>query len=205
MARDLLDYAQRLRPEFAQALKYVTSDRTTSTAEASGVTGCVISNELVDAFPIHRFRIDNGNLLEVFVTTNGAGELVEELGDPSTPHIGDRLDTLGGSLPDGFSGEVNLEILPWMMQVSDILERGFVVTIDYGHEADQLYSPSRSQGTLQTYFRHTGGSSPYQRVGRQDITAHVDFTALVNEGRTAGLSPLVLLSQAEYLSDLRWG
>ena len=203
MACDLLEYAQRLQPEFAQALEYVTTDRTTSGITKSGVTGCVISNELVDAFPVHRFRIDNGGLLEVFVTTNETGELVEELGEPSTPLIARRLDRLGRSLPDGFSGEVNLEISPWMRQVHHVLKRGFVITIDYGHESDQLYSVSRSQGTLQTYFRHTGGSSPYQRIGRQDITAHVDFTAVIDEGRAAGLSPMSLLSQAEYLTDLR--
>ena len=205
MSRDLLDFAQRLEPEFAQALEYVTTDRTTSGIAESGVTGCVISNELVDAFPVHRFRIDSGSLLEVFVTTNDTGELIEELGEPSTPLIARRLEKLERSLPDGFRGEVNLHICSWMEQVSNLLNRGFVITIDYGHEADQLYSPSRSQGTLQTYFRHTGGSSPYQRIGRQDITAHVDFTAVIDEGRSAGLSPLVLLSQAEFLKDLGMG
>lgn len=203
MARDLLDFAHCLEPEFSKALEYLTTDRTTSSIAASDVTGCVISNELVDAFPVHRFQIDKGSLLEVFATTNDAGELVEELGEPSTPLIARRLEKLGRSLPDGFSGEVNLEISPWMNQVSRVLKRGFVITIDYGHEAEQLYSPSRSQGTLQTYFRHTDGSSPYQRIGRQDITAHVDFTAVVDEGKTAGLSPITLLSQAEYLGDLR--
>jgi SAM-dependent MidA family methyltransferase len=202
MARDLSDYAQHLNPEFSGALKYVTTDKTTSSIAVSEITGCVISNELVDAFPVHRFRIDNGNLLEVFVTVNEKGQLVEELGEPSTPLIAQRLEKLGRPLPDGFSGEVNLKIAPWAEQVSDILKRGFVITIDYGHEAEQLYSPSRSRGTLQTYFKHTDGSSPYQRIGRQDITAHVDFTAVIDEGRAVRLSPLVLLSQAEFLKEM---
>jgi SAM-dependent MidA family methyltransferase len=205
MARDLLDYAQHLNPGFFSALEYVTTDRTTSGSVVSGVTGCVISNELVDAFSVHRFRIDNGNLREVFVTVNEKGQLVEELGVPSTPLIAQRLEKLGQPLPDGFSGEVNLKIAPWANQVSDILTRGFVITIDYGHEAEQLYSPSRSRGTLQTYFRHTDGSSPYQRIGRQDITAHVDFTAVIDEGRAVRLSPLVLLSQAEFLQEMGLG
>jgi SAM-dependent MidA family methyltransferase len=167
-----------------------------------GITGCVISNELVDAFPVHRFRIDDGTLKETFVTINHAGELVEEFGAPSTPLISRRLENLGRPLPEGFKGEVNLDISPWMERVSRVLDRGFVITIDYGHEAEQLYSAKRSMGTLQTYFRHTDGSSPYQRIGRQDITAHVDFTAVVDEGRASGLSPLVLLSQAEFLNDI---
>lgn len=202
MARDLMDYAEGLHPEFAEALEYVTTDLTSSIVPVLGVTGCVISNELVDAFPVHRFRIDDGTLLEVFVTNRDTGELTEELGEPSTPLVAQRLEKLERPLPDGFAGEVNLEIVPWMERVSDVLHRGFVITIDYGHEADQLYSPSRSHGTLQTYFRHTGGSNPYQRIGRQDITAQVDFSAVVEEGRAAGLAPMVLLSQSEYLNDL---
>jgi len=202
MARDLLDYAQNLNPEFSSALEYVATDRTTSGIAVSGVTGCIISNELVDAFSVHRFRIDDGKLREVFVTVNEKSQLVEELGEPSTPLIAKRLEKLGRPLPDEFSGEVNLKIAPWTEQVSDVLKRGFVITIDYGHEADKLYAPSRSRGTLQTYFRHTDGSSPYQRVGRQDITAHVDFTAVIDEGRAVGLSPMVLLSQAEYLEEM---
>ena len=122
MARDLLDFAHCLEPEFSKALEYLTTDRTTSSIAASDVTGCVISNELVDAFPVHRFQIDKGSLLEVFATTNDAGELVEELGEPSTPLIARRLEKLGRSLPDGFSGEVNLEISPWMNQVSRVLK-----------------------------------------------------------------------------------
>ena len=202
MARDLMGYAQQLRPEFGQALEYVTTDRATSDEAATGVTGCVISNELVDAFPTHRFKIDNGSLQEAFVTIGEAGELTEVFGAPSTPLIARRIEKLSHSLPDGFTGEVNLDISPWMERVSQVLKRGFVITIDYGLESDQLYSPSRTKGTLQTYFRHTDGSSPYHRIGRQDITAHVDFTAVVDDGRAVGLSPVVLLSQSEYLTDL---
>ena len=74
--------------------------------------------------------------------------------------------------------------------------------IDYGHESKELYSPKRSRGTLQTYYKHTSGSSPYQWIGRQDITAHVDFTTVIEEGREAGLEPICLMSQAEYLGKL---
>ena len=202
LARDLVEFTKHLQPEFTRALEYLTTDRTTSSVAEMGITGCVISNELVDAFPVHRFRIDDGTLKETFVTINHAGELVEEFGAPSTPLISRRLENLGRTLPEGFKGEVNLDISPWMERVSRVLDRGFVITIDYGHEAEQLYSAKRSMGTLQTYFRHTDGSSPYQRIGRQDITAHVDFTAVVDEGRASGLSPLVLLSQAEFLNDI---
>ena len=77
-----------------------------------------------------------------------------------------------------------------------------MLTIDYGYEMKELYSPKRSQGTLQTYYKHTSGSSPYQWIGRQDITAHVDFTTVIEEGRAVGLRPLCLMTQAEYLDRL---
>jgi SAM-dependent MidA family methyltransferase len=88
-----------------------------------------------------------------------------------------------------------------------VLKKGFVVTIDYGYEAGDLYSPQRPDGTLQTYYKHTSGSSPYQWIGSQDITAHVDFTTIVDEGRAIGLNPLGLLTQTDYLDRLgmrRW-
>ena len=86
--------------------------------------------------------------------------------------------------------------------MSDALARGFVITIDYGGEADELYAPSRSRGTFQTHYRHIAGSSPYQRIGRQDMTAHVDFTDLIERGANAGLRPVFLTTQAEFLTSL---
>ena len=82
------------------------------------------------------------------------------------------------------------------------LDRGYVLTIDYGYEADELYADSRSRGTLQTYYKHVDGSSPYQRVGRQDMTVHVDFSALISEGLSAALRPVFLTTQAEFLASL---
>ena len=86
-------------------------------------------------------------------------------------------------LPDGFSGEVNLAIGTWMRRMSDALERGFVVTIDYGYPAKVLYNSDRSTGTLKTYYRHAEGGNPYVHIGRQDMTAHVDFSLIASEGQ----------------------
>jgi len=105
-------------------------------------------------------------------------------------------------LPDGFRGEINAGILAWVSDVAACLERGFLMTIDYGYEREELYSDKRSRGTLQTYYRHTEGASPYQRVGRQDMTAHVDFTALIEVGLDVGLRPVFLTSQGEFLNSL---
>ena len=164
--------------------------------------GCVLSNELIDAFPVHRFKIANGRPREIFVKIDSKGYFTERIGEPTTPLIADRIAALDRKLPNGFRGEVNPSIRPWMSAVANSLERGYVLTIDYGYEAADLYSDDRIRGTLQSYYRHTDGHSPYQRVGRQDMTAHVDFTTLIEEGRSAGIRPVFLTTQAEFLHSL---
>jgi SAM-dependent MidA family methyltransferase len=215
MAHDIFEHVRQNMPSFAEDAQYVSMDLYPQRASFSevgekypaGVVGCVLSNELVDAFPVHRFEIREGTLAEIFVKLGEDGGLVSVVGEPSTPELARRLDDLGISLPDGARGEINLQIGPWMKRVVDILSKGFVLTIDYGHVAAELYAPERSKGTLQTYYKHTSGSSPYQWVGSQDITAHVDFTTVMNQGRALGLNSLGLLTQVEYLNRLgigRW-
>lgn len=167
-----------------------------------GAIGCILSNELLDAFPVHRFEMADGRPLEVLVTLDADGNFAERLSEPTTPLIAERIATAGRALPDSFRGEVNPSIGAWVASASAALKRGYVLTIDYGYEADELYSDARRRGTLQTYYRHTDASSPYQRVGRQDLTAHADFTALIESGRDAGLQPVFLTTQAEFLRSL---
>ncbi len=196
LAADVTAYARRLDVAFAGTLAYVPVDL--DQAFPSGVTGCVLSNELLDAMPVARFEIVDGEAKEIFVTVDEDGEsLTQVLDDPVTGLIESRLASLAKPLPDGSRGEVNPGIGPWMERVSTTLHRGFVMTIDYGDRVEDLYI--RRQGTLQTYFRHVDGLSPYQNVGRQDITAHVDFSAVETEGARVGLSSLGLVSQAELL------
>ena len=201
MARDITDYARQHLAAFASAMRYFTVDKA-SDESPRGTVGCVLSNELIDAFPVHRFEIKDGGLVELFVDVDADGRFHSVPGEPSTPALAQRLDRLSLELPNGTRGEINLRIGEWASQVSETIERGFVLTIDYGHESKELYSPERSRGTLQTYYKHTSGSSPYQWIGRQDITAHVDFTTVIEEGRLAGLKPLCLMTQAEYLNRL---
>ena len=218
LARDIINYLAQMTGSFPQALCYVALERyalgdATSEPEAvqriiadsipgENVVGCFISNELVDSFPVHRFQVHKGVLKEIFVTLDDRDELSEVLGEPSTPDLSARINELETSLPEGFRGEINFDIRPWMRNVSDALQQGFVITIDYGHMEQDLYSPDRARGTIQTYYNHTQGSSPYQRIGRQDITAHVDFSLIMSEGESAGLRPVALLSQSEFLKSL---
>ena len=218
LARDICSYADRLSPQFSGALVYlavdvrrpggpppapgqvqpIISDR----LPLRGVTGCVIANELLDALPFHRFRIGEGAVREVYVVPHSEGGLAEALGEPSTPLLAERLESLGLSLPEGFLGEVCLELRPWLKSVAEALDEGYLLTLDYGFPAGELYAPERMGGTLQTHFRHTSGADPYARIGEQDITAHVDFTSVMSEGREAGLDPVAFGPQARFLRHL---
>lgn len=217
LAHDIAAYAPRLSPEFARCLRYICIDRYPPASAAAhqsidrlrahgiplkGIIGCLLSNELVDAFPVHRFRIVNGAHLEIYVTLDSNGAFAETLAAPSTPRLTERISALGFPLPDGFSGEVRLNTRRWIGEAAQALDKGFVITIDYGYEAAALYSPRRRFGTLQTYYRHTEGGSPYQRIGRQDISAHVDFSQLQSDGRAAGLTTIAYTTQAALLQAL---
>ena len=204
LAADLTTHAATLEPSFASALRYVAVDRSLGDSAADhgaapgaplpfdrvrsegvpvdGVEGCIISNELVDAFPVHRFLVDDG-ILELYVTERD-GRLVEIPGEPSTPELASRLGRLPHRLPPGYCGEVNLAIGPWTTEVSEALKRGFVVTIDYGDVDLDLYSPKRPSGTLQTYRGHSPGPGPLTQIGLQDITSHADFSSIAYGGTT---------------------
>ena len=165
------------------------------------VVGCILSNELVDNFPVHRFAIRAGRVKEVFVTLAG-NSFTELLDEPSTPRIEERLASLGVSLPEGSRGEGNLAMEEWTGQLAETLERGFVLTIDYGELAQDLYSPQNAQGTLVCYQRHSATNDPYQLIGQQDITAQVDFTSLMRLGQRRGLDTVGYPRQRHFLSDL---
>ncbi len=219
LAAEVAGHAPALGQRFARALRYVRVDRrvareTAGQADARlhpvaavGVpvrkaVGCFISNELLDAFPVHRFRVEGTAIKELFVTLDEHDEFTEALGDPCTPMLEQRIRQLGFELGDGFSGEMNLGIGPWMREVSDGLKRGFVLTIDYGYPAEVLYGADRSAGTLKTYYHHSEGGSPYVRIGRQDMTAHVDFSSVISEGEALGLKLLTLMPQSSFLKAL---
>jgi len=133
------------------------------------------------------------------------GRFQEELGPPSTPELAAYFQRLGLLPGEGCRAEVNLAALVWVRRVAATLARGFVLTFDYGHEAGDLYAPWRRDGTLLCFYRHNPSSDPYARVGKQDMTAHVDFTSLVEEGRRHGLEPLGVTTQSRFLAALGIG
>ncbi|NDJ20198.1 class I SAM-dependent methyltransferase [Nostoc sp. B(2019)] len=188
----------------------------------NSITGCFFSNELVDALPVHQFSLETGELREIYVTTQadkGDEEVfssptmpsfVEVIGEPSTPQLAEYLDFVGinyaqSIYPDGYRSEINLAALDWLSIVADRLQRGYVLTIDYGYPASRYYNPRRSQGTLQCYYHHRFHDNSYIHIGRQDITSHVDFTALESWGERCGLDKVGFTQQALFLMALGLG
>ncbi len=221
MAGDVLRTVGERWPRFHRALRYVIIEASPAPAGALAgeeaarfqrldqviaqrgpLTGCVLSNEVVDALPVHRVRREGEHLREIFVTLEDGG-FAEVSGAPSTPALADYLAWLGVALADGQEAEVNLAALRWVEEVAGALERGFVLTVDYGYEARELYDSQRfPRGTLMAYHRHRATTDLYRAIGQQDLTAHVNFTALMRRGREVGLATTGFTNQMKFLIAL---
>lgn len=161
------------------------------------VHGCILSNELVDNFAVHRVVMGD-ELMEVFVGYENDGFV--EMFRPATTDLKNYMNELHVDLPRGFRAEINLEATHWIREVSAALEHGFVITVDYGNSSSGLYS--RSEGTLTCHHRHQVNHSPYESVGEQDITSDVNFSALDHWGRQGGLEHCGFTSQTRFLQGL---
>lgn len=148
--------------------------------------GCVLSNELIDAFPVNIFVIRNGHVLELYVTIDDLGNFIFTEDMPSSHQITDRVGDIAHNLPDGYRGEVNLGIARWADTVARLLKSGYVMTIDYGYPRGLLYHPDRFEGSLRCYRNHVLTQNPLRDIGYQDITAHVDFTEVDAELSSRG-------------------
>lgn len=168
---------------------------------AGGVTGVVLSNELFDAMPVHRVVQGADALQELYVGWDGR-MLCEVAGPPSVPALAEALAAGGVHLSTGHRAEVSLAAAEMIRAMGRCLDRGYVLTIDYGDAAPNLYGARHPQGTLRCYFRHFLMENPFERVGLQDITCDVDFTLLRNAGQAVGLAPLGLTTQGAWLGAL---
>ncbi len=170
---------------------------------ADEVEGCIFSNELVDAFPVRRLRNEGGSLIELRVGLEG--ERFVDVAAPAPSDLSCHFEALGRMPGEDCEAEANLEAAVWLTRAASALRRGYLLTLDYGYEAPDLYAAWRKRGTLLTFYRHTSGEDPYRRAGRQDMTASVDFTTLLRAGHDAGLGFLGLTTQAEFLAALGIG
>jgi SAM-dependent MidA family methyltransferase len=170
-----------------------------SLSEIGPVTGCVLSNELIDNFSVHQVVMEE-ELMEVYV--DHSNNDFKELLAPAGQALKNYLTALKVDLPKGFRTEVNLEAIEWIKEIAASLQRGYVITIDYGYPSAALYSGSRSNGTLVCYNNHSINDNPYRHIGRQDITSHVNFSALCHWGLMNGLTCCGLRNQAQFLLAL---
>lgn len=213
LAESVLAWARQEAPDFFTALDYRGADiRTGQDARAfeEKVAGdgdgpsVILSNELVDAFPVHIVEVRQGQLYEVYVG-EAEGQLCERLGEPSTAEVAaylDRFHIPWRGFPEGWRAEINLDAPGWMERCAQVLRRGYLLTIDYGEKARALYTPERRRGTLLCYYRHQANEHPLARPGEQDITAHVNFSALIGEGRRHGLRLNAYMTQHEWLERM---
>ncbi len=175
---------------------------------AEPVTGVVLANEVADALPVHRLVVRDGRLAERYVTWRD-GAFAETEGDVSDPSLGepllDRLRSAGVPLGDGDRLDVSPASVAWFRSAARGLGRGYLLTIDYGYPAAELYRGHRLGGTLRTYSGHIAGEDPFVRVGQQDLTAHVDFSALIAGGEAEGLALAGLTRQSLFLERLGLG
>jgi SAM-dependent MidA family methyltransferase len=162
--------------------------------------GVLLANELLDSLPVHRVRLTGEGLAELYVAPDDGGFRWQE-GPVSDPIIADRLGDTGG-LPGGMETEVGLEGPAWAARAGEHLRRGGVLFLDYGHPAAELYDPARYSGTLMCHYRHRAHDDPFVLPGVQDITAHVDFSAVAEAARASGLEVAGFTAQAQFLVNL---
>jgi SAM-dependent MidA family methyltransferase len=211
------DEARRAqRPALGDVVERLASSGPTLPESFEGV---LIANELLDAMPVHQVVMRDGGLREMYVAMapEGGGQgaqgaalhLVE--GPTSTPALEDYLDRLGVALEPGWRVEINLRAVDWIREAARRLRRGFMILIDYGHEARELYSPTHCAGTLTSFNRHRGSGPEeaafdqpqwLQHPGEQDLTAHVDFTSVRAAAEAEGLTTLGFLDQTYLLMGL---
>jgi SAM-dependent MidA family methyltransferase len=210
LAQGVQAWAQKAAPEFHTALDYRTEDirarqDVLDTEQTSDAPYVILSNELIDAFPVHIVEKRGERLYEVFVDVQPEGRLYEVLDEPSTPEVANYLDIYKipwCTFDDGWRAEINLDALRWVQRTSEHVRRGFIFIIDYGDKAKALYTAWRRRGTLLCYFQHQANERPLVRPGEQDITAHVNFSALIDEGRRLGLRLHKFTTQRLWLESM---
>jgi SAM-dependent MidA family methyltransferase len=176
-----LQQRSRFDPAFLHKVTWLTG-----LADLEAITGAFISNELVDAMPVHIVLYHGKKWSELFVTISGE-DFGFVPGKIETPELRRALDQLPLPTASPYRTEVNLAAARWIQAVSAKLKRGFVLIVDYGFPRDEYYKPERTEGTLSCYSRHRRTYNPLERPGEIDITAHIDFTALAEAAAEVSL------------------
>jgi SAM-dependent MidA family methyltransferase len=219
LCRDILDYLSKSNNMFLSALRYIIVEinpffRKTQKAllrdygeriqwvKGTGVikeplVGCVLSNELLDSFPVHLVVMED-KLWEIYVDARD-NNFIEIKQDVSTNYIIEYFNQFNIEPPHNYRTEVNLMIRDWLREMEGILREGFLITIDYGYTAEEYYSEDRYRGTLLCYYQHRVNENPYEHTGEQDITAHVNFSSLHRWGMEYGFNTIGYCPQGVFL------
>ncbi|WP_310488492.1 class I SAM-dependent methyltransferase [Chamaesiphon sp. VAR_69_metabat_338] len=231
LAAQVLAYSQKEYPDFFRSIDYIIIETAPAMIAAQqgrlldlpvrwcnwddlpdrSIVGCFLSNELIDALPVHQVIVTNNKLQEIYVTVGDRDRVFNEsIDELSTDKLTEywqlnRINLLSDRYSDNYRTEVNLSALSWLERVSNKLQRGYIISIDYGYSADRYYNPMRDRGTLQCYYQHAHHNDPYINIGNQDLTAHVDFTALQNQGELLGLQTVGFTQQGMFLMALGLG
>ncbi|MDQ0269431.1 class I SAM-dependent methyltransferase [Cytobacillus purgationiresistens] len=168
--------------------------------ELSSFSGLIFSNELFDAFPVHVIERVDGELVEVMVAFDN-GKLIEKKMPVKNVRMINFLKQSSIHLVDGQRIEIPLEMEPMLIRMAGVLERGFILTVDYGYSDQEWQEPARKNGSLRGYRKHQMISDVLQYPGEMDLTSHVHFDSLIRIGETAGLSFVKKWRQDEFLLD----
>ncbi len=185
-----------------RAPKLISRVQWLDTPPALGFTGVILANEVIDALPVHRFRWDEDSIWEMKVVCRDAGfdwkpvRLKNGRLYDAAEELIQRL-----KLEGGYSSEININLGPWVTTVAEPLTQGMVLFVDYGYPRAEYYHPQRSTGTLLCHYRHRVHGNPFIMPGLQDITAHVDFSAVLGAAHELGLDLIGFTNQTHFLFD----
>lgn len=188
---------KKLLSDFSNKIIWIDSLK-----ELGSFNGCVFSNELLDAFPVHVIQKDFDAFHEIYVDADGE-DLIERIGPLSSDILKDYVaNKIPQDLPNGYRTDVNLDIQPWLLSIFETMVKGFILTIDYGHTAREFFDPIRNRGTLMCYKAHRISDDIFAFPGEQDITTHVNFSDLHNIGLELGFCTVGYAQQWAFLGGL---
>ncbi len=226
LAKDILTWLRSARPELFGQIEYCIIEPSARRREWQAETlknfaprvrwlnfqpstfnprlrGVIFGNELLDAMPARRFGWDakGKQWFEWGVALEGEKFVWAKIQGPDAgPRTPDPA--LGEVLPDGYTIETCPAAENWWRGAANLLERGQLLAIDYGLTGDELFSPGRTRGTLRAYFRHHATDDLLAKVGKQDLTAHVNFSAIQSVGEACGLKTETFSTQAQFLTRI---
>lgn len=195
VSADLRDRQQQLfqsqAPELLPTVKWLER------LPSEKFTGIILGNEVLDAMAVHKFKQHDG-LKEYYVTVEDE-QFSWLLDKPSVPELIKQVDDLQIDFSENYESEINLLLTPWLSSLADILKQGVILLIDYGFPRREYYHPDRTTGTLMCHYRHHAHTDPFLHPGIQDVTAHVDFTAVAHAAVKNNLTVAGYTHQAGFL------